>query len=301
MAPAITSFASSYDRPLSTPGCGAGFGAQDRGGLRRVQSAPVLFPEPVVLCPVCPALAWADMLELDFLLPDDSPSSSSDDGLSAVLAGLDVGRPSTIGSRQHSPVAVCTPLGLPFESPFDALPLKVLATSDRAVNCTRTPLSTKARPFVAAGAAAAETLLQRGPDGGFAKKYDFVYIPTDFETTRTRGFSFVNLTSPSHVKPFFETFDGFFDWQCQACRKECQVCRSETQTLQSNILRYKDSTIMDPSVPDEYKPIILKDGVRIQFPQPTRECRKIGKSFGTRKGCRRTMNVAFRATRDLCM
>ncbi|CAK0798262.1 unnamed protein product [Prorocentrum cordatum] len=172
MAPAIASAASAEHRPLLTSGCGAGPGAQCRGGLRRAQSAPVLCPGPAVPSQSgCPALAWADMLELDALLPDDSlrsssgdglsVRSSSDDGLSAILAGLDAGGPSPTRSHQHSPAAAGTPLGLPFEAPFDTLPLKMPAASDRAVHGTRTPLSTKAAPFFAAGASVAGTLLQR--------------------------------------------------------------------------------------------------------------------------------------------
>ncbi|CAK0891876.1 unnamed protein product [Prorocentrum cordatum] len=353
MASAIASAFSVDERPFSTPGHGAGLGAQVGGGLRRAQSAPVLSRGPAVACRTgCPALAWADMLELDAPAPlsDDSSTASSEDVLSASLALLDEGGASPAGSRGLSPAAACTPLGLLFQVPY-TLPLKAPAASDRAVGCTRTSLSAKARPFVAAGVTAAETLLQRSPctwavgrDGewplkvrpkndacnapvtrttvmmrnvpymwtrekllalldskGFAKKYDFVYVPIDFETTHTRGYCFVNLTSPSHVEPFFETFGGFCDWQCEACRKECQVCWSETQTLHSNILRYKDSNVMSPSVPDAYKPIILKDGVRIPFPQPARECREFGKSSGTIKGLRMTTRTAFSAARGRCM
>ncbi|CAK0827740.1 unnamed protein product [Prorocentrum cordatum] len=363
MAPGIASCASSDDLSLPTSG---------RGGLRRVQSAPVLPRGPVVMRPaICPALAWADMLELDALLPDDSHTPSGGAGLSAILAGLDDGRAFPDGRS-------------PFEAPVGTLPPSTPATSDRAVNCTRTRLSTKARPFVAAGAAAAETLWQRsawacGRDSerpsiarqksdacsapetrttvmmrnvpyrwtrqklltlldskGFATKYDFVYqmgcalcrrsppgrsisvlsiclgcgighegparhkispagcssarcpqrglvaIPVDFETTHSRGFSFVNLTSVSHVKPFVETFGGFCDWQSGACKKKCEVCWSETQTLESNILRYKGSLVMDPSVPDDFKPIVLKDGVRIPFPQSIREYHEFGQKSGTR-------------------
>jgi len=281
---------------------------------------------------ICPALAWADMLELDALLPDDSHTPSGGAGLSAILAGLDDGRAFPDGRS-------------PFEAPVGTLPPSTPATSDRAVNCTRTRLSTKARPFVAAGAAAAETLWQRsawacGRDSerpsiarqksdacsapetrttvmmrnvpyrwtrqkllalldskGFATKYDFVYIPVDFETTHSRGFSFVNLTSVSHVKPFVETFGGFCDWRSGACKKKCEVCWSETQTLESNILRYKGSLVMDPSVPDDFKPIVLKDGVRIPFPQSIREYHEFGQKSGTRRGWRRTTNISFSANR----
>ncbi|CAK0797455.1 unnamed protein product [Prorocentrum cordatum] len=116
-------------------------------------------------------------------------------------------------------------------------------------------------------------------------------MPIDFVTSHTRGYAFVNLTSPIHVEPFFETFVDFSDWQCQVCRMKCHVQWSEVQTLQSNILRYKDSTIMLPSVPDAYKPIVLKDGVRIPFPQLFSNSR-------TKKGWRRTTNIACCATGD---
>lgn len=371
MASAIASITISDDRPLATRGCSTLLDTQGNGSvsLRRVQSEPVLSVVPVLLekttgartaeggaCPsFCPALAWADMLELDTLHPDDSGASSGGADLLSIQPMRDARKPpskvSAAGAHQQAPTPTRTPLRAPFKAVLDTLLPKTSAQSDRVVECTRTRLNIKARPFVAAGAVTAETSVQRSPhacafgrDGerpcsawqsddacnapetrttlmmrnvpymwtreklltlldskGFATSYDFVYLPIDFETAHSRGYAFVSLADPSHVANFIEKFEGFCDWQCEACKKECHVCWSDTQTLQSNILRYQNSAIMDPSVPDDYKPIILKDGVRIPFPKPTRELRELDQGSGPRKGWRRTPRSVIHAKRDRCV
>merc|ERR1712032_704021 len=75
---------------------------------------------------------------------------------------------------------------------------------------------------------------------GFSDQYDFVYMPVDFETTRSLGFAFVNLSTTQqalHFMSFF--FDGFTGWAVHRCKKVCEVCWGETQGLRANIQRFR--------------------------------------------------------------
>ena len=40
---------------------------------------------------------------------------------------------------------------------------------------------------------------------------------------------------------------------------------------QAHVERYRNSPVMHRSVPDEYEPVIFKNGVRKNFPRPTKK------------------------------
>lgn len=108
---------------------------------------------------------------------------------------------------------------------------------------------------------------------GFAGAYDFVYLPIDFNSKACLGYAFVNLANPAHVQAFWQTFDGYAKWVLPS-RKVCSVnWSSPHQGLEQHIERYKNSPLMHASMPDEYKPMLFKDGVRISFPAPTKAIR----------------------------
>jgi len=110
-------------------------------------------------------------------------------------------------------------------------------------------------------------------DAGFAGQYDFVYVPMDFMTRACYGYAFINFTYPSHADRFWNTFNGFSQWSFPS-RKTCRTFWSKPhQGLEANIARYRNSPVMHKDVPDEYKPILLTDGVRTVFPPPTKTIR----------------------------
>ena len=45
----------------------------------------------------------------------------------------------------------------------------------------------------------------------------------------------------------------------------------ECRAVQAHVERYRNSPVMHRSVPDEYKPVIFKNGVRKNFPRPTKK------------------------------
>jgi len=113
-------------------------------------------------------------------------------------------------------------------------------------------------------------LLSLLDEEGFADKYDFVYLPVDFASGAGVGYSFINMTSHQDAEHFRMHFTGFTRWAFPS-RKVAEVAWSNpNQGLAVHIERYRNSTVMHPSVLDEYKPALFAHGVRVPFPSPTR-------------------------------
>lgn len=107
----------------------------------------------------------------------------------------------------------------------------------------------------------------------FNTKYDFVYLPTNFRTQATFGYSFVNMISHEDAEKLKKQFDGFTAWGVES-DKVCEASWSDMhQGLPAHIERYRNSPIMHESVQDAYKPAIFAGGVRVAFPEPTRRLR----------------------------
>eukprot|EP00438_Fugacium_kawagutii_P018468 Skav204797 [mRNA] locus=scaffold763:452964:459404:+ [translate_table: standard] len=112
-------------------------------------------------------------------------------------------------------------------------------------------------------------LLQLLNEQGFLGKYDFFYLPMDFDRKANLGYAFVNLVSADHVDEFWRIFHGFGSWSFPSS-KVCNVSWSgPKQGLKAHVDRYKNSPVMHKSVPEEYKPMIFSDGVPKRFPAPT--------------------------------
>ena len=104
-------------------------------------------------------------------------------------------------------------------------------------------------------------------------KYNFLYLPIDFRTPDCMGYAFVNLVDPTYVPDFWAKFSGYSNWVVRS-KKLCGVSWSEPhQGLESHVERYRNSPIMHESVPDDYRPIVLQNGVRVAFPEPSKSSR----------------------------
>jgi len=109
---------------------------------------------------------------------------------------------------------------------------------------------------------------------GFGGSYDLFYLPIDFrKKVANFGYGFVNLVDPAAAKRFQEHFSGFCNWSVPS-DKVCQVTWSNTlQGIDANVDRYRNCPVMHKSVPDEWKPVLLKDGEPKEFPLPTKRVR----------------------------
>ena len=106
---------------------------------------------------------------------------------------------------------------------------------------------------------------------GLAGLYNFVYLPCDFYRDANLGYAFVNLVDSEAVARAWKTFDGFSGWSLPTS-KVCQVGWSGPhQGFKAHVERYRNSPVMHKSVPDTYKPVIFKNGIRKAFPRPTKK------------------------------
>eukprot|EP00747_Dinoflagellata_sp_TGD_P221864 gnl/TRDRNA2_/TRDRNA2_93643_c0_seq1.p1 gnl/TRDRNA2_/TRDRNA2_93643_c0~~gnl/TRDRNA2_/TRDRNA2_93643_c0_seq1.p1 ORF type:complete len:532 (+),score=76.35 gnl/TRDRNA2_/TRDRNA2_93643_c0_seq1:62-1657(+) len=112
---------------------------------------------------------------------------------------------------------------------------------------------------------------------GFAGKYNFVYLPVDFSNGGTiLGHALVSLISSADAHCLLARFHGLRDWGVPCCglAEACEAVWSEPrQHLKEHIERYRNSPVMHPSMPDNYKPLLFADGQPIPFPAPTKAIR----------------------------
>mmetsp|Transcript_56889 Transcript_56889/g.123079 ORF Transcript_56889/g.123079 Transcript_56889/m.123079 type:complete len:341 (-) Transcript_56889:155-1177(-) len=108
---------------------------------------------------------------------------------------------------------------------------------------------------------------------GFGNRVDFIYVPMNFRNKASFGYAFVNLVSPEAAEKCRERFEGFKAWPRQS-EKICEVSWSDMhQGLEAHVDRYRNSPVMHESVPDEFKPAVFANGMRVAFPPATKALR----------------------------
>jgi len=114
-------------------------------------------------------------------------------------------------------------------------------------------------------------LIELLEDEGFDGTFDFVYVPMDFSSEASLGYAFVNFVSAVDVRRCWTIFDGLLEWGHQCEGKACEVMWAEPcQGLAAHVERYRSSPVMHATIPDDWKPAIFRDGVRVPFPPPTK-------------------------------
>jgi|Transcript_54012 hypothetical protein len=104
---------------------------------------------------------------------------------------------------------------------------------------------------------------------GFEGLYDFLYVPFDFKRRAGLGYAFINMVSPDAARKIKSELQGFKKWSIPS-KKVLEVCYSKPlQGLAANIERYRNSPVMHPDVPEEFKPALFENKRRIPFPAPT--------------------------------
>lgn len=106
---------------------------------------------------------------------------------------------------------------------------------------------------------------------GFGGRFDFLYLPFDFKKHAGLGYAFMNLITHGEAVRAMQELQGFNDWKIPS-RKVLQISWSNPlQGLASNIERYRNSPVMHPDVPEQFRPLLFKQGRSIRFPPPTKE------------------------------
>jgi len=104
-------------------------------------------------------------------------------------------------------------------------------------------------------------------------RYDFVYLPMDFQRAANLGYAFVNVVSNEEAERIMQCLNGHSNWSRSVfSQKQLSVvfAKCDEQGLMANIKRYQDSPVMHPEVPEEWKPVIFDNGQRQEFPPPTK-------------------------------
>lgn len=103
---------------------------------------------------------------------------------------------------------------------------------------------------------------------GFRARYNYIYLPVGFLDGKNLGYSFVNFLSHEDALDFTEAFNGFSAWGTG--EKSGSVSWSQVQGVQAHVERYRNSPVMHPSIPNEFKPMVFQDGQCVPFPPPTK-------------------------------
>merc|ERR1719389_588726 len=95
----------------------------------------------------------------------------------------------------------------------------------------------------------------------------------DFQNGVNLGYAFVNLMNHEQALRFREVFEGFTDWRFDSAKVSAVSWAQPHQGLDEHVERYRNSPVMHPGMPDEYKPMVFQDGQRVPFPTPTKAIR----------------------------
>jgi len=124
------------------------------------------------------------------------------------------------------------------------------------------------------------TLLELLDSEGFVGRYDFAYLPVNFDTLIGLSHAFVNMVSPADAERLRDHMEGFTNWPIESDAVCHVVWNDKHQGLAALAERYRNSPVMHESVPDECKPAIIVNGRRVAFPPPTQKVKapRIGKA-----------------------
>jgi hypothetical protein len=109
---------------------------------------------------------------------------------------------------------------------------------------------------------------------GFAKKYDFVYLPTDFKHFAGFGYAFVNMISHEEAEKVRTQLDKFSEWKVPSLKQLDVKWGHPLQGRQAHVDRYRNSPVMHDNVKEEHKPLLFENGRVVKFPPPTRKIRQ---------------------------
>jgi len=104
---------------------------------------------------------------------------------------------------------------------------------------------------------------------GFCGTYDFVHVPVKFQSFQGIGYGLVNMVDQPAGERLLKHFKNY----CGELVVNDVAWSKPRQGFLAHVDRYRNSPVMHESVPEMYHPAIFQNGVRMQFPEPTREIR----------------------------
>jgi hypothetical protein len=107
----------------------------------------------------------------------------------------------------------------------------------------------------------------------FEGKYNLLYLPQRFAGKGCFHYAFVNFVTDRTAAEFRERFNGYYETDMFG-DLFAEISWSQCQGLEANIEKFRNSSVMHPSVHDECKPLLFKDGKVVPFPKPTRKIRQ---------------------------
>ena len=106
---------------------------------------------------------------------------------------------------------------------------------------------------------------------GFHGQYDFFYMPCDVSARVNLGYCFINFRNPEAVPQFMQAFHGQ-QFQRYRSNKLLEVSMAKIQGFQRNVDSLMKSSVVS-LLPDEFKPVMLMDGMFVPFSSPPRRTR----------------------------
>lgn len=94
-------------------------------------------------------------------------------------------------------------------------------------------------------------------------KYNFFYLPIDFQNQCNVGYAFINMTSTMYVPMLYNMFHNK-GWELFKSEKICEVTYARIQGLQSLVDHFKSSSLL--SEDEKVRPMVLINGKLIPFP-----------------------------------
>jgi hypothetical protein len=116
-------------------------------------------------------------------------------------------------------------------------------------------------------------LVQQGFDG----RFNFVYMPMNFRTGSNVGYAFVNLQDHSTAVELMQKLGEDVRFGKGGLLKPSGLKTewSSCQGYESNIERFRNSSVMHHVVPSECKPALYnQEGNAVSFPPPTQPIRR---------------------------
>mmetsp|Transcript_67972 Transcript_67972/g.183002 ORF Transcript_67972/g.183002 Transcript_67972/m.183002 type:complete len:363 (-) Transcript_67972:384-1472(-) len=116
------------------------------------------------------------------------------------------------------------------------------------------------------------SLMEEIDSCGFKATYDFFYLPMDVHNRSNVGYAFINFADSADAKRFYQVFDEHRFQQIQS-RKVSSVSYGHVQGLLANLKHFENRAVTH-SQNDQYRPVVLQGGKRVDFEVAVAEASK---------------------------